>query len=135
MRTHIKQHSTDSKQLLWDKSKLSASLFIINMNSMFFLFLQTKVRSKLLYCHIWTIFNWNWWKGNYQNFYIFSLKHIILHWEKIINSETRFLQRFIMVNIDILCPLESHAFEIIPVTLRFYFVISVICYIHQGYNM
>lgn len=28
-----------------------------------------------------------------------------------------FLQRFIMVNIDILCPLESHAFEIIPVTL------------------
>lgn len=43
--------------------------------------------------------------------------HIILHWEKIINSETRFLQRFIMVNIDILCRLESHAFEIIPVTL------------------
>lgn len=54
-----------------------------------------------------------------QNFYtcISSLKHIILHWEKIINSETRFLQRFIMINIDILCPLESHAFEIIPVTL------------------
>lgn len=87
---------------------------------MFFLFLQTKVRSKLLYCHIWTIFNNIEIDGKEITKFLYMYILIETYYFALGENHkfgNTFLQRFIMVNIDILCPLESHAFEIIPVTL------------------